>query len=210
MKYILLALHCLLVQLSIAQVLNFNTPVNEYRSTVEKYSRFSPFSNNPDSFFVKIFNDDDFVLDTLFPHSDTVNFYMRGYYKNFNPFLIKTDRVEVYILESNVMLNKKKTDRKTLTYMILGIVGSSPENFKLVEEEAKRIYKETGKVVKSTSIQKTKAKGKLYLRHLYSVGSEYPFYSGYGQWYKTGTDYCVYFILNLARLELLKRQEAQR
>lgn len=209
MKYILLAVSCLLVQSSIGQViLNLNAPIANYRSTVEQYLRFSPFDNNPDSFFVKMFHDDDFVLDTLIPHTDTVNFYMRGYYKTFNPFSLKTDRVEVSLMEYDITYKKTKTGKKGLQYQILGITGESTNDFETVKNEAKRVYKEIDKVVKETEIKKIKARGKTYLRYLYDIGPRYPMYSGFGQWYKNEKNFCVYFSINLAEVERLKRLEA--
>lgn len=208
MKYFFLAFICLATKCLIAQT-SYNTPISRYGPSIEEYFRFSPIRNSPDSLLAKMLRDEDFVLDTLYPHSDTVNFYMRGYYKTFNPFSLRAERVEVYLLVSDVMENNKETGRKVLTYMILGIVGKEKEDLATVTEEAKRMYKKLGKVVKSTSIQhKKNKKDKTYLRYLYDVGFRYPFYSGFSRWYKNETDFCVYFSINLFDLERLKRQEA--
>lgn len=184
--------------------------VGEYQPIVEQFSRFSPFTNSTDSFFVKMFNDEDFVLDTLIPRTDTSHFYMRGYYETFNPFLIKTEKVEVYLFESGVMKDKKKTDHRILTYMIIGITGTGPEDFTRTKDEAKRIYKKMKKVVNDATVQRTKANGKIYRQYLYRVGWGVPFYSKYGVWYKTGTNNCVSFCINLVNVEAIKaRQLAQ-
>ncbi|GEM_PF-3002380 len=209
MKHFFLVVFCLVANYLIAQIRSYNTPISQYGPSVEEYFRFSPISNSPDSLLAKMLRDEDFILDTLYPHSDSVNFYMRGYYKTFNPFSIKTERVEVYLLESEIMERNKKTGRKTLTYMILGIVGKEKEDLLEVTNEAKRVYNKFDKVVKSTEIQhKKNKKDKTYLRYLYDVGLRYPFYSGFGRWYKTETNFCTYFSINLVSLELLKKQEA--
>lgn len=209
MKHFLLLVSCLVTNCLFAQNRFYGTPISKYGPGVETFFRFSPITNHPDSLMAKMLQDEDFVLDTLLVRSDTVNFYMRGYYKTFNPFHIKAERVEVYVLESDLVLNNKKTGRKTLTYMILGVVGREEADLAIVTTEAKRIYDQFRKLVTTTSIQKKKnRKDKTYIRYLYNVGGTSPFYSGFGKWYKTVADYCVSFSVNLVDFEFLKRQDA--
>ncbi len=184
--------------------------VGEYQPMVEQFCRFSPFTNSSDSFFVKMFNDEDFVLDTLMPHTDTSHFYMRGYYQTFNPFLLNAERVEVYLFEGGVMKDKKMTDYRVLTYMIIGITGSEPQDFITTRNEAKRIHKKMRKVVNNTTTRKTKANGKTYLQYLYHVGWRVPFYSNYGVWYKTNTNNCVSFCINLVNVERIKARQLEQ
>ena len=210
MKYILLTLGILWMHLVVAQKSFLNWPPrNQYSSIVEQYCRFSPFTNNPDSFFVKLFHDEDFVLDTLIPHKDTVNFYMRGYYKTFNPFLLNAERVEVYLFESDVMRDNKKSGKKVLTYNIIGIIGTEPGDFLTARDEEKRIHKKMKKAIGDYTTRKTKAKGNTYVQHLYRIGTYVPFYTKYGVWYKTGVNNCVAFSINLASLEEIKITEAR-
>lgn len=164
----------------------------DYKPAVSSFYKISPFDREPDSLFRELTGDPDLLVDTIIYPTDTTLFYLRGYYKTFNPFSSAIKKVELLYFQSNVIRDNIKGKDRILTYMITGITDSTENGRRAAVAEEKKIFDGLYDLFTAWAYKKSGRKDSYRgANHYYKTGSVVPVFSGWGIWYKTKKDYCV-------------------
>jgi hypothetical protein len=79
-----------------------------------KYFRVNPLDRPFSTFLNQVLNDTSFIIDVIERRTDSNLFYLRGHYKNFSPYLFKTNQVQFSITEFMVLDEATQQPRDTV------------------------------------------------------------------------------------------------
>lgn len=134
MKKILLPLFLLIVSTG-----NSQYPAE---SLIRTYFRTHPFEMRFSTFIASLQQDPWFTIETYSRRTDTSFFYLKGTYKNFNPFRYAPQELRLVLAEEEIIhTDSLKTLDTIMNLQLLGIIDSGRLNSKLVEKEFNRFHK---------------------------------------------------------------------
>ena len=105
-----------------------------FKEHLSTYFKTYPFEKTKDSLLKELLQDKDFIIDTLIYPDANTRFYVRGFYKNFNPFSQKMSAVVLIITETNLLATYKSKSKSKETQLIFQMIGltDSTENGKSI------------------------------------------------------------------------------
>jgi len=144
--------------------LSFAQDTRNYKDALRGFFPFSPFEISSDSFFIRLVNDPDFVTDSLQPPTDTSLFYVRGYYKMFNPFSKEVKKVQAHFYQSPLISTKRrdKPIDTTLKYLLIGICDMGNPGKENAIKIAKAIHKKIVAIIPIYKTSRSRKKDKKY------------------------------------------------
>lgn len=127
---------------------------------LKNYFRSHPFDMKFSSFILSLQQDPWFKIEEYKRRDDTAFFFLRGTYKNWNPFRFTPREIRLIIAEDEIIhKDSMQTHDTIINLQIMGIMDSAGANSKHVEKEFRRFHNNQEKNFYNSTYDKYERRG---------------------------------------------------
>ncbi|WP_018630848.1 hypothetical protein [Niabella aurantiaca] len=113
---------------------------NRFFKIVKDYFRVDPFAGSFSAFVEAVKTDPELAVTEIVAKTDSSLFSVQGHYRSFNPFSIRTSKVEVLLAEKKRVIRTLQPRLDTIVlYQITGFFDSTKQTVKALQKEYRRI-----------------------------------------------------------------------
>ena len=121
---------------------------------VKEYYRVNPFEGNFSTFVKTLANDPELLDKQLVQKTDTGNYFLKGFYKVFNPFGFNAEKIEMIFAEQEqeLVAKNQQTIYTTYSYQLLAYFDDTEINRRLILNDYNKIKKRLRREMKNETI----------------------------------------------------------